>query len=301
MYDRVLIGVRGEEDDRRAIALARRLVPPPACLTLVHVSVVSALGRENEGLELELDAPGEPRHAFARQLELCGGGTRLLREHATSVGAGLQAAAERIDADLLVIGSTQHGALDHLLCGDDVGTTLARTRCALAVADDGLPRGRMPISTIGVAYDGTPEGKTAAEHAKALADSHGARLTPLYVAAPHVYATGFGMVAPPVEDPDSVVKAARMNLGTVAGERVEVIYGDPATELAQFSGRVDLLVCGSRRRGAVRRLVLGSTALALSRNARCPLVIAPPPEVRATPASAVARAETASASTAAGG
>ncbi len=76
MYENVLIGVRDDEDDRRATALAHRLASPATCFTLVHVTVASALGREDEGLEPELDAPGGTRHAFAEP--------RAVRRHATA-------------------------------------------------------------------------------------------------------------------------------------------------------------------------------------------------------------------------
>jgi len=278
MYDNVVIGVQGAGDDRRAIELARRLASPQATLTLAHVSVVSALASEREGLELEIRARGEFAHAFAEQIALAGEGARLLHEHATSVGAGLQAATDRIGADLLVLGSTRHRGLDRLLEGDDVQAALTRTRCAVAVADDAPPDRWPTITRVGVAYDDSPQSSVAVEHAQALAAQVGGRVMPLYIAEPHVYATGFGMVAYPIEDPESVVEAARAHLGAVAGEPVKVIYGDCILELVQFSEHVDVLVCGSRRQGPIRRFVFGSTALALSREAHCPVIIAPPPD-----------------------
>lgn len=291
MYDNVIVGVEGDDDDRRALVLSRRLASPEARLTLVHVSVISPFGSaEKEGLELALGAPGELRRAFADQLALCSDETRLLREHASSVGAGLQAAADRLGADLLVLGSTRRRGLDRMLSGDDVGAALSRTQCAVAVADGGPPRARTPIRRIGVAYDSTPESAGALDHARTLAASLGANTIPFHVVAPHVYATGFGMVAYPVEDPDSVVKAARLHLGTLAGEEVQVVYGDPADELVQFSESVDLLVCGSRRQAAVRRFMFGSTSVSLSRAADCPLIVAPAPRTVA-----VTRPQTASA------
>lgn len=277
MYDNVLIGVKGDSDDRRAIALANRLASADTHITLVHVSTVSVLGSEREGLELEINSPGELARQFAGQLELAGDRACLIREHATSVGAGLQAAAKRVDADLLVLGSTAHHGLDRLLEGDDVGAALARTRCAVAIADVGPSRGRRPIARIGVAYDGSAASVVAAEHARALADALDARLTLLYVAEPHIYATGFGMVAYPIEDPESVMAAARTQMGTVCGEQVKVVYGDRGIELTEFSEKVDLLVCGSQRPGMLHRLAFGSTALSLSRSASCPLIIAPVP------------------------
>lgn len=50
MYDNILIGVKGDADDHRAIDLARRLAASTSQLTLVHVSVVSAIGSKRSGL-----------------------------------------------------------------------------------------------------------------------------------------------------------------------------------------------------------------------------------------------------------
>jgi nucleotide-binding universal stress UspA family protein len=83
-------------------------------------------------------------------------------------------------------------------------------------------------------------------------------------------------VAVPVEDPASALTVARKRLGEVNGQPIELVYGPARDELAQFSDRVDLLVCGSRRNGAVLRLLLGSTSDHLARHPRTPLVIAPP-------------------------
>jgi len=181
-----------------------------------------------------------------------------------------------------VLGSTRHRGLDRILEGDDVQAAVTRTQCAVAVVDSDAGPSRGRIKRIGLAYDATPEGAAAAEHATALASSLDATLTSLYVVAPHVYATGYWVPAYPIEDPESALSAARTEVGAIAGEQVNVIYGEPSWELAEFSGRVDLLVCGSRRQRALRRFLFGSTALSLSRDARCPLVIAPPPEPAAT-------------------
>lgn len=96
------------------------------------------------------------------------------------------------------------------------------------------------------------------------------------------YATGFGMVAYPVEDPDSIVAAARMNLGTVAGEEVKVIYGDATPELQSSAARSTCWCAAPDIRGGAS-LRIRDTAHSLSRNARCPLIIAPAPQASASP------------------
>ena len=53
--------------------------------------------------------------------------------------------------------------------------------------------------------------------------------------------------------------------------------GDPFVELASASHDLDLLVCGSRGRGPLRAVLLGSVAERLLRGAGCPVVIVPRP------------------------
>jgi nucleotide-binding universal stress UspA family protein len=55
----------------------------------------------------------------------------------------------------------------------------------------------------------------------------------------------------------------------------EARVGDPAVELADASRELDLLVCGSRRRGPVRTALLGSVTERLLHGAACPLLIVP--------------------------
>jgi len=57
--------------------------------------------------------------------------------------------------------------------------------------------------------------------------------------------------------------------------RALAVVGDPAVELATVSAEVDLLVCGSRRRGPVRAALLGSVTERLLRTAACPVVLVP--------------------------
>jgi nucleotide-binding universal stress UspA family protein len=46
-------------------------------------------------------------------------------------------------------------------------------------------------------------------------------------------------------------------------------------ELAAFAGAVDLLVCGSRSWGPIRRVVLGSTSDWLIPHVSCPVLVVP--------------------------
>ena len=55
----------------------------------------------------------------------------------------------------------------------------------------------------------------------------------------------------------------------------EVVAGYADDELARLSEGVDLLVCGSRARGPVGRVVLGSVAAGVLRKAHCPVLVVP--------------------------
>ena len=56
----------------------------------------------------------------------------------------------------------------------------------------------------------------------------------------------------------------------------ELLEGDVVEELASLDEReIDLLVCGSRGYGPVRRVLLGGVARRLIRRAACPLVVVP--------------------------
>jgi nucleotide-binding universal stress UspA family protein len=55
------------------------------------------------------------------------------------------------------------------------------------------------------------------------------------------------------------------------------LRGRPADRLLELCADVDLLVIGSRRWGAVARLMLGSTGEALMHDASCPVLVVPRP------------------------
>jgi nucleotide-binding universal stress UspA family protein len=55
-----------------------------------------------------------------------------------------------------------------------------------------------------------------------------------------------------------------------------LLVGDPRDVLHEVSARASLLVVGSRGRGPVRSVLLGSTGLALTRHAACPVLVVRP-------------------------
>ena len=83
--------------------------------------------------------------------------------------------------------------------------------------------------------------------------------------------------------PEEVRKAGRDALdqvvaGLPAGVRAngELLFGEVVDELSMVAERgVDLLVCGSRGYGPVRRVLLGTVSSALVRQASVPTLVVP--------------------------
>ncbi|HET9123747.1 MAG TPA: universal stress protein [Solirubrobacteraceae bacterium] len=265
MYDNVVIGIDGRGGGQDAVALARVLAAPEAQLTLVHVRMHSPLRR---GLDPE---PGD----FAPELHAGGPATTLLPETASSVGAGLERAAERLAADLVVVGACRHGGLTRRFGVDDSRATARAARSAVAVATPAYRRAAAPIRRIGVACDADPSSQIAMAHGGLLARRLGAELAALAVAEPHILTTPYGIPGVPAEHPGLEIAALRERLEDVAGPDVEIVYGVATEQLESFSARVDLLVCGSRRAGVLARLLGGSTSGWLIGHTHSPLLIAP--------------------------
>jgi len=57
-----------------------------------------------------------------------------------------------------------------------------------------------------------------------------------------------------------------------------VVEGNPVTVLVEASEHADLLVVGSRGRGGLRGLLLGSVSQRCVERARCPVVVVPAPD-----------------------
>ena len=55
-----------------------------------------------------------------------------------------------------------------------------------------------------------------------------------------------------------------------------LVDGHPATEIVDEAGKgIDLLVMGSRNYGPIRRVMVGSTAIAVMRRSPCPVIVIP--------------------------
>jgi nucleotide-binding universal stress UspA family protein len=275
MFKNVLVGVDGRPNGRDAIALASRLVDSQGELTLVHVhsGALRPVHIATPGL-LAAEREGS-RQLLERERATVGVAAELVSVVALSPGGGLHLQAEEQGADLIVVGSTSHGAFGRAMLGNDTRAALNGAPCAVAIASLGYAEHPSPIARVGVAYDGSPESKAALAMARVLAETSGATVHALEVVSIPAYA--FSGLVPPVteESVEMMLQEATSRVQELAGVEGRVVYGLAGEELAAFGDDVDILVVGSRSYGPVRRLVLGSTSDYLERHARCSLLVLP--------------------------
>jgi nucleotide-binding universal stress UspA family protein len=131
----------------------------------------------------------------------------------------------------------------------------------------------------------------ALPYAAAIARATGATIVCVHVVEPIVPAVGYtGLAEPmPIADiTDQLEDSAEQELPRLAeceecaGLNVEevIVHGDPAAEIVRVADerKVDLIVISSHGRTGIGRMIFGSTAEAVVRHARCPVLVVKPPQ-----------------------
>jgi nucleotide-binding universal stress UspA family protein len=138
--------------------------------------------------------------------------------------------------------------------------------------------------------DDSPDAQAALQMAARLSERLNLRLVAAHVAepafAPYAGATAFGGIAgrravmEEVASQREVAERLLEQVVTAAGVDAErrTAVGVPAEQLAEIADEVDaeLIVVGSRGRGAFKAAFLGSVSHSLVGVARCPVLIVPP-------------------------
>lgn len=171
--------------------------------------------------------------------------------------------AEQSDVDLLVIGVSEHAAIGRIAPNSTGERLLNDSPCPVAVAPEGYRSRSKPIEQVAVAYDGSPESRQALVFARQVAQPLGASVHLVGVA----------------QREDDGLRAALESARTESGDdaSAELLTGkDVVDVLADLPGSTSrLLVCGSRGRGPLRRVLLGSVSTRLIRQAAYPVVVVP--------------------------
>lgn len=131
----------------------------------------------------------------------------------------------------------------------------------------------------------------ALPYAAAIARATGATIVCVHVVEPIVPAVGYtGLAEPmPIADiTDQLENSAERELPRLAeceecaGLNVEevIVHGDAAAEIVRVADerQVDLIVISSHGRTGLGRIIFGSTAEAVVRHVRCPVLVVKPPQ-----------------------
>ena len=278
----IVVGVDGTGSGLDAVALATRLAQAtgdPLIVACVYP----------EGRRSSLDAAAV-RGPAAKALEAA----QALAEEAAaeyrtvpsgSPARGLAELAEEEDAAMTVVGSHRGGAFGRVASGGTAERLLHGSGCPVAVAPRGYrQRVTDKLRRVGVAFADTPDGHEAVRYAAELVARSGLPLTLFSVVSVHVNWFVPDAVRPeeetvPLEvreDYQEALDRALAELPEGVQATGEVRYGEVVDELSMVGERgVDLLVCGSRGYGPVRRVLLGTVSAALVRQASVPVLVVP--------------------------
>jgi nucleotide-binding universal stress UspA family protein len=282
------VGVDGYPQGRDATALATAI----AEVTGAEVMLVAVHPEPVVVLPAGLDWKGLHRQARAMLAEVraeLAPDARLTVETDLSVARALHRVVGREHRDVLVVGSSRHAPDGRVRIGKRVRQLLCHFECALAIAPRGYQTNPdQTFSRIGVGYDGSPESTAAIRLAGSIAIGAGAKLHVRGVVDDRMPSVGFGAVwvgdmagtwQEIVEDELDLLRERALDAVKETGANAEVVTdaGRPANALLELSGRVDLLVIGSRRWGPAARVLLGSTGEAVLHDAGCPVLAVPRP------------------------
>jgi nucleotide-binding universal stress UspA family protein len=279
---RIAIGYDGGDAARDAMALARMLIPGDAAVTLVRVLHRHELARDA--------APPPIQHAVEKRRQDLAAETRAVAGEfgadatmvlADSAAAGLERAAAELDADMLIVGSSQRGRVGQILAGGTALRLLHGAPLPIALAPAGFRHHTAALRRVGVGYDGSPAAAAALELGIRFAAEHGAAVEIIGVASYEGTNADARLGADNYDDLDCEqalkdrVESEKRRLSPAVRVSSSVVFGDPVLVLDDRARELDCLLVGSRHHSPVAGVLLGSVTSELVLSLRCPLVVTP--------------------------
>ncbi|MET8087958.1 universal stress protein [Micromonospora sp. NPDC005197] len=172
------------------------------------------------------------------------------------------------DAGLLVLGSRGHGGFGGLLAGSTAVAVAAHAHCPVVVVRDGTASG--PEAPVAVGVDGSEPSLVALGFAVERAAQ---RRVPLRVL--HAWTPGPEAAAGTPDEQAAVEEALEPWRRTFPELDItlDLVAGSPAGTLIESSRSAQLVVVGSRGRGGLAGMLLGSVSQQLIQHAGCPVAV----------------------------
>jgi nucleotide-binding universal stress UspA family protein len=281
----IVVGLDGSAHGYDALALGRALAATLSTRLIVLIAYTPDEWLWAPGTAGPLDLDERERLLARAQATLSDQDRVEFRTVPSPSAAGaLHGEAERERAQIIVVGSSHHGAVGRMLLGTVSQEVLDAAPCAVAVAPAGLAANeKIRFSRIGVGFDDTP----AAHDALAVAHSFARRADGelLLLWAAHLTTRALPLAATSYANPayfeevragveDRLQRAAAPIRGDLP-VRAEIVRGLTTEALVEQSERLDLLVLGSRGYGPLKSALLGSVSRRVVDSARCSVLVVP--------------------------
>lgn len=280
---RFLVGYTATVAGADALALGARLAQSPGAeldiVLVLNAGDRATLTPADPGYDSFLNDLAEEWLRTARALVPAGISVHTHLEHADSFTQGLLTAAERLHADVIVVGAARHGLLGRFAIGSVAGGLLHSSPIPVALAPEGtrLLGSVKSVSRITCAM-GTRAGATGVLTA-------GIRLA-LTADAPLRLVSLVALDRP--GDSAAATQLAAEHAQTVLDYATEQLVDEVKVTASVASGhsiehavqaldwdRAELCIVGSSRLAQPNRLFLGSTAAKMLRELPVPLIVVP--------------------------
>jgi nucleotide-binding universal stress UspA family protein len=299
MYRRIVVGYDGSERAKDALALAAQLRARDGVVIAGCVYPATGPGRGKQLEPALAEVAGETLAEARKQFDAEWLSLRPVLGH--SPAHGLHVLSEDAEADLVVVGSSHRGDVGRVLAGSTGERLLNSSPCPVAVAPKGFASDAGTPRMIGVPFDGSQEANTALREGAALASEFDATLKLVTVVPPLEVFTDDARYHPHQADAEiehyrreefrRMLEDAAEPLPDELRAATVLLEGQAAAELVDEVGKgIDLLVMGSRNYGPIRRVMVGSTAIAVMRRSPCPVIVIPRGAATPTPDAASAAA-----------
>lgn len=283
-FDRILFPTDFSEPDRRgALSHAAHLADHHgAVLYLFHVRSPDEEGdvpdsadvpstqaelteyAQRAVIELGLPAPTNPENpALVQESRVAG-----------SVRTAVVGYAEEHAVDLIVMGTARRHGLRSLFPRSTAAAVVRHAPCPVLTVLDEPDTDPGPIDHIFVPYDFSEYANRAVQYAERLAALYEAEVTLVHVIEEPTIPTEYGVEVPDL-DVQSVRSRTRAALQGVSDEEHQILVasGPPARRVVELAAKrsTDLIVLATHGRTGLRRMLLGSVAEQVIREAPCPV------------------------------
>jgi nucleotide-binding universal stress UspA family protein len=281
MFERIVVGFDESDGSRDALVLGKALadrvnaklvvagvVPSPAGGSLMPALPADAFTNLAAQVRKGVEAAASEYGAEAEIVE------------ASSAARGLEELTERIEGDLLVLGSARTSG-GTARAGHKARVLMQGSRCAVALAPVGYRNSDPNLTTIGAAVEGSRESGHALEAAAEIAGEGTVRV--MSVATDFAETWGFWGAAYALseladaskEATEKILEKAAAAIPDRTGKETVMLEGVAADQLRYQSEGLDLLCVGSRGYGPVLRVLLGSVSSDLLKEVACPILVVP--------------------------